>query len=409
MSTEASVPAEESSARPPAAPRSEWRSRLLLVTFSVFLGLLGCELAVRLVRPQTVMLIPNEMYALEDESYGLLPGFEGTITNRTEYDHEVSVNSVGLRGPEVESVGDALRVLALGDSFTFGIGVEDEETFVFQLADLFDATGQRAVAFNAGVPGYGVPDSVDRLARHIESLEPDLVVLALFTGNDLQEAAQPDAGVRGGLILRGDQVKSAGLKDWLYRHSHLYVLLKSAVPSQALEAMRARLGMSESRRTRRLLHELEIYRLPAGGSLGEQGREATDQALERLVDLAGTHDTAVAAIIIPSLAQIDAERWDLSLRELGLDSGEFEVDLPTRILSEVLADNGIPTLDLSDGMRSAQRGSEPPYFVVDRHWTPAGHRLAAEQLKSFLEKEGLLYAGDDADRGDPLPAGNSGD
>ena len=53
-----------------------------------------------------------------------------TLRHRTrEFAVDVHTNGWRLRGPEVEASDDALRVLVIGDSFTFGWGVEERERY----------------------------------------------------------------------------------------------------------------------------------------------------------------------------------------------------------------------------------------------------------------------------------------
>jgi len=76
--------------------------RLSLLSFSLLVSLLFAELAVRLVRPQAVMTVSRGLYQPDPpRRYRIAPGFRGSISNQVEFDTEVSINSLGLRGQEV--------------------------------------------------------------------------------------------------------------------------------------------------------------------------------------------------------------------------------------------------------------------------------------------------------------------
>ena len=60
----------------------------------------------------------------------------------------MSTNSLGLRGPEIDSPKKHLRVLCLGDSVTFGWGVEEQNAYPALLQQKI-----MAEVINAGVPG----------------------------------------------------------------------------------------------------------------------------------------------------------------------------------------------------------------------------------------------------------------
>lgn len=91
----------------------------------------------------------------------------------------VSTNSRGLRGQtEYEVPAPALtrRIVVLGDSFTWGLGVRDEETWPAVLQTLL---GDVQV-INLGVIGYGTDQQYLRLVEEGFRYEPDLVILGFF-------------------------------------------------------------------------------------------------------------------------------------------------------------------------------------------------------------------------------------
>ena len=104
----------------------EWLARLLLAGFGLAFGAGVAEIAVRIVAPQSVLLWRPGPFVADGEGYfRLRPGHRGEVTNRTEYEHGFEVNSLGMRGAEPAPAGEgACRLLAIGDSFTFGLGVE---------------------------------------------------------------------------------------------------------------------------------------------------------------------------------------------------------------------------------------------------------------------------------------------
>src|SRR3954463_3184179 len=86
----------------PVPPLRRLAARLLLLAVSAGLGLLVAEVAVRLVRPQAVMVVSPGLYEPgPPRRYRLHPGFRGAVTNRVEFDDSVAINSLGLRGPEI--------------------------------------------------------------------------------------------------------------------------------------------------------------------------------------------------------------------------------------------------------------------------------------------------------------------
>ncbi|MEM6567999.1 MAG: SGNH/GDSL hydrolase family protein [Planctomycetota bacterium] len=102
--------------------------------------------------------------------------------------HTAQINGLGLRGdePDAAAAGDAgLRVVCLGDSFTFGWGVEDGETYPVQLeAALAARTDAPVDVVNCGLPGYNTWQEARAYEAIARPLDPDVVVIGWYL-NDL--------------------------------------------------------------------------------------------------------------------------------------------------------------------------------------------------------------------------------
>lgn len=99
----------------------------------------------------------------------------------------MDTDSNGNRGsrPLIEKAPGEFRILMLGDSFTFGFGVNSDQTFASLLEKkLRRETGMNVNVINAGVPSYGTLQEVRYLKAYAKKLEPDLVIVAFFD-NDL--------------------------------------------------------------------------------------------------------------------------------------------------------------------------------------------------------------------------------
>lgn len=106
------------------------------------------------------------------------------------YGARVTTNAEGLRAPrsyERPKPEGTYRVLLLGDSQTFGQGVDFEETYGYKLqVELAARAGERTVeVINGGVDGYNTYQEAAFLVGHGLSYEPDCIII-LFIGNDLE-------------------------------------------------------------------------------------------------------------------------------------------------------------------------------------------------------------------------------
>lgn len=348
--------------------------RLILLGLSLAFSLLVAELAIRLVRPQAVMTVTPGLYQPDPpRRYRIAPGFEGRITNQAEFDTHILTNQEGMRGPEsATKPAGFLRVLALGDSFTFGVGAGETETWPARL----ERRMGNVQVLNAGAPGFGVPDEVAWFEAHGLDLQPDVVVVAVFLANDLQDAAPDQAKVAvvdGSLVVPGE---TGGLRRWLYYHSHLFRLLKSSVLEGRLRSL---LGLKEPWAKRELRAELSLY----GPTLPEevrQGAEATEAAVARLA----SRGVPAVAVLVPSLPQVDPGRWTALLDQFGLDPAGYDPRRPNRLFREIFERHGVPVLDLTDTFEAAVRQGQGIYYPIDQHLTPAGYDLMARTIGDFL-------------------------
>jgi hypothetical protein len=364
---------------------------LLMLGVSVALGLLACEALVRYLRPQLLYRYPQGLYVNDAElGYRLNPGFSD-VFETPEYTTHVHVNNQGLRedreyGPKEP---DVFRILAIGDSFTMGHSVEAPETFVKELNRLLGEGRSAHVAryevLNAGVPGYNTAQEIGYLERRGVALEPDLVLLIFFVGNDIHDNAAHTSTVRveDGYLV--DTVHPQGILPYSLRrfvtlHSHLYHFLW---PYQRTLLRR---GVEEFERD-----ETERLAIYATDGVAGAWWEATARQIARLGALVASGAVPrVAAVIIPDPLQVQADpaRIPAGAR----NETRYDLDLPSNRVGALFTAQGIPTLDLLPSFRAAS-STTPLYFAVDGHLTRAGNAIAARAILGFLRNEELVQGG----------------
>lgn len=355
--------------------------KLLAASASLGVALLLAELAVRWIAPQAVLRVDRGLY-LDDppRGYRLNPGFAGTITDRVEYTTSVRVNAAGLRGAEVPpAAAGRARLLVLGDSFVFGVGAGEDETLPVRLAAHLAREGVPADALNGGLPGYGVPDEESWYERWGRPLAPDLVVLTLFTGNDLQDAmpGRRASVIDGLLVIPGASPSTLGY--WLFHHSHLYVMLKTSPLGAAMRRVLGRPAPHEQAEGRT---EMALYATAGGTEVERVGGAATEAALRSLA--AALPPGRLVAVLLPSLVTVDPAVWQESLAAYGLDPAAHDPTRLARWFGALCARQGIPVLDLAPAFAAAIARGEKIYYRLDRHLTPAGYDLAGAEIARFV-------------------------
>ena len=119
------------------------------------------------------------MYTQDEKlGYRLTPNWEGNFDDGYSKG-KIKINSLGQRDEDLAST-DKIRVLLLGDSFTFGATLDQNDTIDKKI----ESTCNDFDAYNLGVGGYGLPAIIETYRR--VSLDSEHVYY-LFFGNDLRE------------------------------------------------------------------------------------------------------------------------------------------------------------------------------------------------------------------------------
>src|SRR5207302_2756194 len=113
-----------------------------------------------------------------------------------DFDQTFQTNARGLRGPDLgpKAPGE-FRIVVLGDSIVFGGQVPEEKRITEQLEMLLHKDGRSNIrVVNAATPGWGTFNEAGYLRANSSWLQPDLVVCAVYIGNDIEENVLATAG-----------------------------------------------------------------------------------------------------------------------------------------------------------------------------------------------------------------------
>ncbi|HQR66939.1 MAG TPA: SGNH/GDSL hydrolase family protein [Thermoanaerobaculia bacterium] len=360
---------------------------LLLLTFlagSAAALALG-ELLLRLLRPR-LLAVPasraEEFFAF-DPGLGWTnrPNGHGRMTFLPDFDHEIRINGRGLRDREFAAVPPAgtRRVLCLGDSFTWGMGVEAEETW----PKVLERSLRGAEAMNAGVNAWTTSQELLWLRREGLTYRPDAVVVGFYV-NDFEENLDEYAGIyrrpyfvleAGRLVLKNvPVVQPEGARwlprgAWLQNHSYLF-----------------RLGLFGWDWVRRgFLERTELSPLPRrdpsrpaalGGPEAPPALDVTRALLAELERTSRESGALFAVLLIPANRQVRP-----SLRSMPAAPAAAAAYEAARGICREL---GLVAADPLDALRASEERGLPVYHRMDMHWNAAGHRLAGELVARLL-------------------------
>ena len=376
------------------------------VLFGLLLGLGLCELGVRLFsRADPIAENTWSRVVKTEEHMGLLhavdpvlgwrnrPGAD-TIFESPEFRVHIRMNELGMRGgalPRTRPAGRR-RILLLGDSFVFGWGVEEGETFAAELGRRLPESEPIAM----GVAGWGTDQELLWLRDEGLRLQPDVVVLCFYI-NDLIDNRSPlrwgtpkttfrlraDQALErvppppppppapgGGPALRGER-----LDDWLVSHLRLYALLRPRVVALAVrrgwvaaeEGLDGYLGYFRRTATGREQAEWDL-------ALAELGEMA------RLVRAAGARPVV---FVVPTKVQVEPGVRARLLASYGLEERDFDFGKVDDILADWGRRERVPVYSPRLEM-AREAASRPLYYRYDGHWNRDGHRVAGAALARLL-------------------------
>lgn len=289
-----------------------------------------------------------------------------------------SVNQEGLRGPWYDGPKppDVLRVLCLGDSFTFGWGVEDDQAYPWQLQVLLDARlgpGRSQVA-NFGSPIFNTVAERAIYAKLARGKQWDVMFLGWYA-NDIQPTS---------FDVRFTD-------HWVF-----HALAGTALLEFFHYRIRGHLPWFEIERTTEDIERVRLYqehfaRMEADPE-DELGRPFWDVAMAQLRGLITDvrADGAQAAVILfPTNPQVTALREALSRSTAEGDALQAgPLGAPQRRLRAELDALGVPVIDL---LRPLAECPEDPFGeVAGGHLNDLGCRITAEHALRVLEQFGRL-------------------
>lgn len=198
---------------------------LLLLLISIFMALLVGELSMRIAGK--FYDIDFRLYMKELTNSDRLPGGlfipDKILGQRLRSNNQVlattsdfsiiyKINSKGLRDKEYdyERVPGKVRILAFGDSFTFGEGISYGKRFTDLPEDYFS----NLEIINFGVPGYGIDQELVYFATEGLKYSPDYVIIFINWADIVRYST--DIVKNGSVILQNMNYDPIGTSSTLY-------------------------------------------------------------------------------------------------------------------------------------------------------------------------------------------------
>ncbi len=343
-----------------SATQTKTLARLFLAVTSILFTIGLAEIGLRLFRPinymrarsreesQTQMLL-HQASSIPGLRYEMAPSkqivWQGV---------PMKTNSYGMRGDEPRSPksNSLVRIAALGDSYTFGLGVRADEAYPEILERLLNESpandGHHFSVLNFGVIGYCTRDEALVLRYKALAWDPEVVIIGYVLNDPEIDPVEPNP--------------AAFRKTRWWQYFHLFRMIA------------------------RVEHNREIRQLGGGDYYkylhAEAGQKwhSVVQAFSEIHDLTSTRRIPVLVVIFPIVyGKLWAETW---------------ADYPYLKIHKQVADlairNGFHVIDLYE----VYRHYAPRDVIIspfDDHPAGLGHELAARAIAEKLLGQGSLF------------------
>ncbi|MFT5860219.1 MAG: lysophospholipase L1-like esterase [Flavobacteriaceae bacterium] len=261
------------------------------------------------------------------------------------------VNSIGISDKEIsQKKEDKTRIIALGDSFTEGVGTSYKDSWVKQMENRWNRKGVETI--NAGIGGS---DPVYEFILYRDKLikyDPDILILTI-NSSDIA-----DIKSRGG-FERFHSDGTAGSKppswEWVYAANHLFrTLIHNAFG-----------------------YDSSLSKTP--NSSDQNSVRIIKEALLRFKKLAAANDTELLIVLQPCIQEFNNGRHTPFFGQLKL--------------VEFMKANEFKYLDASLVFKKQQKSIGDYYYYyypIDTHFNKKGYKLFGTSVSEKVEELGFL-------------------
>lgn len=324
-------------------------------------------------------------------------------------DLPIQSNSAGFWDKEFSRTKPSARyrIALLGDSFTWGMGVREEERFGNVLATL----SPKLETLNFGMPGYGTDQSLLVWRNVASHYAPDMIVLTLYQNDyldnmydvrygrhkpyfDIQQSGQlqlcnvpvPTAtfwqtGIYNEIaqpyqqLLQISNEKRSRLAHWCAKHSDLARL--------SYTALRARQNCA-----------VATTPLATIDSTTALDRSLTPEPLDSLILDVGQHaQVRLMSVLVDALrSEVEANGGRLLVVVAGHRTTQHIHEM------DYLTACGVDFVDATTDTLATRVSRNEIYFPFNKHWTAVAHRAVAELILEQIESKsqlGLRHAPND--------------
>lgn len=297
-----------------------------------------------------------------------------TVVQTERYgDRIYSFNNYGYRGKDFSLTSNRNKILFLGDSITFGLGVNNQFTYPSIIEDRLKISNntKNFVTNNLALFAYSPSEELFILKNLGLKLQPNMIILQIYM-NDFYKIQEEELDF---------SVSTQPSSSFIQRFSlqQRFHILKEAIITNSAILRRIRQGYSMLAYT--LFHDIrrEYFPTTLNDEVPKSMKELfmshsvnTDikgfEEIEEMYNLTKKQNIDFLVILIPN--------------EVQLFTGDY--DIINEKINKFFEDKGIPFFDTLNDMSSL---SDKAYLFLDGlHLSERGHQFVASWLLPIIEK-----------------------
>lgn len=374
--------------------KTNWKKLLLinlasLIIIAVIILIIG-EIYLRInhkVRSESVSAVGIPIYqATENNIWAHIPNTTvqngyGTPTPT------ITINNLGLRNTKNFTPQTTQNnILMIGDSFTFGTGVNDDKTFTAILQQQINQSPefqkQNWTVFNAGIIGHSIDNYLLTLKKLAPKIQPKLVIINIFVANDITEMRRH----QWELNSQNQLTKVTDTEVFVNEQKQLSSWKRKEPISYFLDFLTKRIAVLKSKYAK-MNYQKPTLTWPVFLPENHPGYDPRlpklwsqfFTALNQIQDYSQENNINLAINIIPMDTQVSKHYWQ-KYGILHFDNEAFTAKRPqTKILNHC-QNNNLTCLDLLPHLQAHPQKNQLYYQNADPHFDILGNQVTGEIL-----------------------------
>ncbi len=367
---------------------------LMIISVIVTLSILEVIMRIFYYIPSPTMDefdLKTSNYYQKDDVLWWVPrnNIHGVHNKHGSFETTFNTNSSGIRDKEysLNKPKGIQRIVVIGDSYTWGFGVNDSEIYTERLEAILPNTE----VINLGVTAYSLWQEILYLKREGLKYDPDIVILGLCMNDIVWGMDHPKIsdGEKKNALKKSDQVNiKEYLKKYILHKSSLYQFIIDRVyTSKRLVKAMIYLGL---RGPLIGFVDLDVALMPAlrnYSDVVDKMWTVTESELINLKRLTSDKGIRLIVAVNPSPLAIDETRFKQTISQSIFDAKDFDLDKPYRLLERFAAKNNIEIIIPLNVFRQAHKQGKPLYLERDTHFNPEGHNLFGHKIAEYMLNE----------------------